>query len=160
MNAQVSGFLIEHKAAIDFTLQVVSGEIGIFVRPLAVMNPIKNKKLVSGFNVIFERDFVAVNRAEIIAHASAAPADARRPCAPENEGNNRGNDDNAPQPSRMFANCSDHSGKKGTQSLTGAGEDGKRKFEGFGSGSWGPGLCDFTPDTIPYFSHLAASVAA
>ena len=84
MNAQVVRFLIEQQADINFTLQVVSERFGIFIRPLAVMNPIKKYKLVSGFDVIVRRDFVAVNRAKIAGRAPAAVA-RRRPGAPINE---------------------------------------------------------------------------
>ena len=74
MNAQVDGFLIEQQVNIDFTFQVVSGEIGIFVRPFAVMNPVKNVELVPGFDVILLRDFVSVNRAVIAGCPPAAAA--------------------------------------------------------------------------------------
>src|SRR5208282_626874 len=100
INAEVTRFLSEHQADIDFTVQLGLGEIRVFIRPFAGTEPIKKIEIVSGVNESLLRDFVTVNRTKIAAGdpAVTATAHARWAGAPVNERNNRGDDNDKPQP--------------------------------------------------------------
>src|SRR6185369_2769569 len=112
----------QQEPEIDLLVHVIALEVA---GPFMVAEPVEKIEFIPGIDEILTGDFFAVEAAEIISATTAAVAGIAGP--PPRQRNGHDNDEKGPQPLRMFAHCSDHTGKIRKISVTTARRQGKPK---------------------------------